>query len=199
MTVAGEGENQDRGLILPSPQGTVLCVADGAGGIGGGAAAATLATDWVRHHAAELTSPHSVTELFHRIDSAVAEAGAGGETTCALAVLAPSEVFGTSVGDSAVWLIPASGAHIDLTRGQRRKPFLGSGAAWPTPFRLANPSGMLLLATDGLVKYASPERIVSACRQASAEAAARRLLTLVQYPPSGRLPDDVTVILAPVP
>jgi serine/threonine protein phosphatase PrpC len=53
----------------------------------------------------------------------------------------------------------------------------------------------LLLATDGLLKYAPSERIIAACRESATETAAKNLIELVRYR-SGALPDDVTVILA---
>ena len=62
-------------------------------------------------------------------------------------------------------------------------------------FRDAKIRNELLLATDGLLKYMSAERIVETCRQHPTDAAAQRLIELVRYP-SGALPDDVTLILA---
>ena len=48
QTVAGNPENQDRGLIQPDGPQIILCVADGAGGRGGGAAAASMAVKLIR-------------------------------------------------------------------------------------------------------------------------------------------------------
>ena len=105
-----------------------------------------------------------------------------------------AEIFGASVGDSGAWLIPQNGTHLDLTQGQQRKPFIGSGSAWSVPFRHQMQGGSLLLATDGLLKYASAERIIETCRQHPTGSAAQRLIELVRCP-SGALPDDVTLIL----
>ena len=55
----------------------------------------------------------------------------------------------------------------------------------------------VLLATDGLLKYTSPDRIMEVCRRNSADEAARQLIELVRYA-SGALPDDVTVIVCPI-
>jgi len=84
----------------------------------------------------------------------------------------------------------------DLTQGQSRKPIVGSGGVWPIQFthKRTGPE-RLLLATDGLLKYTSPDRIVAACNNHDAPGAVKRLIELVRYP-SGALPDDVTVILA---
>lgn len=55
--------------------------------------------------------------------------------------------------------------------------------------------GTLLLATDGLVKYTSAELICDIIRATPFADAPRALIEAVRYP-SGRLPDDVAVILA---
>lgn len=88
----------------------------------------------------------------------------------------------------------------DLTRAQERKPLLGSGCAWPVGFGpVPFPrSARLLLASDGLVKYASPERLCETARAPSAERAARSLIECVRLP-SGAPPDDVSVILCEQP
>ncbi|MDB6112235.1 MAG: hypothetical protein JWR69_3985 [Pedosphaera sp.] len=193
LTAAGNPHNQDRGLILHDGPRIVLCVADGAGGISGGAEAASLAVNMVRQHASHLVNADACAEVLRKMDAAIAKDPVAGETTCALAVITPEEIFGASVGDSGVWLIPKNGDYLNLTQAQQRKPFLGSGAAWPAPFRRPREAGILLLATDGLLKYTSAERIMVVCREHSAEAAGQRLIELVRYP-SGALPDDVTLI-----
>jgi PPM family protein phosphatase len=195
LTAAGNPQNQDRGLIVQDGPQVVLCVADGAGGLSGGAEAAILAADMVRQNASLLVNEYACAELLRNMDAAVAKDSIAGETTCALAVLTSEEVFGASVGDSGIWIILKDGDHLNLTQAQQRKPFIGSGTAWPVPFRHARAAGCLLLATDGLLKYTSAERILAACREHSVDVAGQRLIELVRYP-SGALPDDVTLILA---
>jgi len=194
LTAAGNPENQDRGLVLDLDSRLVLCVTDGAGGRSGGAEAATMAVDFIRKQAATLENESSCMEALSRLDAAIEDDPLAGETTCALALVEPNGICGASVGDSGVWLILENGEHVNLTQSQQRKPFIGSSMAIPVPFRHPFSSGWLLLATDGLLKYTSPERIVESCRQDSAETAASKLIELVRYP-SGALPDDVTVIL----
>ena len=194
LTLAGNPENQDRGLIIHDGPRFVLCVADGAGGRSGGAAAASMAVELVRQNASLLSTVERSAEVLRKMDTAIAKDPIAGETTCVLAILTPEDIFGASVGDSGGWLIPESGAHVDLTQAQQRKPFIGSGSAWPAPFRRPREVGDLLLATDGLLKYTSAEHIIPACRDHSADVAAQRLIELVRYP-SGALPDDVTIIL----
>ena len=194
LKTAGNPENQDRGLVLRDGQRIIVCVADGAGGYGGGAEAAGLAVDFVGQNAFDLTNVEACAESLRQMDEPIAKHSIAGETTCALAVITPEEIFGASVGDSGVWLITEKGSHLDLTRRQQRKPFIGSGDIWPVPFHQSNQPGVLLLATDGLLKYTSAEHIVGTCRERPVEAAAPRLIELVRYS-SGALPDDVTLIL----
>jgi serine/threonine protein phosphatase PrpC len=195
LTAAGNPENQDRGLIIHDGPRIVLCVADGAGGRGGGAEAASMAVELVRQNASLLINAESCAEVLRKLDAAIAKDAVAGETTCALAVVTPEEIFGASVGDSGVWLIPKNGNHLDLTHFQERKPFIGSGSAWPVSFQRPRQAGCLLLATDGLLKYMSAERIIAACHEHPADVAAQRLIELVRYP-SGALPDDVTIIVS---
>ena len=137
---------------------------------------------------------YSCVEALRKMDEAIAKDSIAGETTCALAIVTPKDIFGASVGDSGVWWIPENGNYLNLTHAQQRKPFIGSGDAWPVPFHHLTQPGSLLLATDGLLKYTSAENIIGTCREHPAEVAAKRLIELVRYP-SGGLPDDVTVIL----
>jgi serine/threonine protein phosphatase PrpC len=150
-----------------------------------------------RLNASPLFHADACTELLRNVDAAVAKDSIAGESTCALVIVTPEEVFGASVGDSGVWLILENGVHVDLTQAQHRKPLVGSGTAWPVPFRHKREPGTLLLATDGLLKYTSAERIIGVCRERSADGAGQRLIELVQYP-SGALPDDVTLILTEI-
>jgi serine/threonine protein phosphatase PrpC len=199
LSVQGNPENQDRGVVVRDGPRLVLCVADGAGGRSGGTEAAVMTVQFVRENAHGIQGAESCADLLRRLDAAIAEDKVAGETTCALAVVTPREIFGASVGDSGVWFIPKDGDRpIDLTHGQQRKPFLGTGQAWPVPFQSDARSGWLLLATDGLLKYTSSEPIVQVCMGHPVEAAAQRLIDVVTYP-SGTRPDDVTVILTDLP
>ncbi len=184
-------------MALEFHWGTILCVADGAGGRSGGAEAASLAIQQVKEGAQDCQTAEACAELLRKMDASIAKDTAAGETTCVLAVFTADEIFGASVGDSGAWLVSAKGPPLHLTRGQQRKPFLGSGAAWAVPFQVERRSGTLLLATDGLLKYTSTERIVETIRSGAPETAGEKLVGLVRYA-SGALPDDVTIILANV-
>ena len=194
LTAAGNPENQDRGLIVHDGPRTVLCVADGAGGRSGGMEAAKMAVELVQQNVSRMSNADLCADALRKVDAAIANDSIAGETTCALAIVTMDEIFGASVGDSGIWLIPKVNPRTDLTRAQQRKPFIGSGSAWPIPFQCLRQVGALLLATDGLLKYASPESIIRICAEYPVELAVQRLIELVRYA-SGALPDDVTLIL----
>ena len=197
LTAAGNPENQDRGLVIHDGPRVALCVADGAGGLSGGTEAANMAVEMVHENVSVMSKDELCVEVLRKMDATIANDPIAGETTCALAVVTPEEMFGASAGDSGIWLIPVAGAYADLTRAQQRKPFIGSGSAWPVPFRHPMQGGTLLFATDGLFKYTSAERIIGTCRDNPPDVAAQRLIELVRYP-SGALPDDVTIIVLPL-
>lgn len=124
LTEAGGKDNQDRGLIVHDGPRLVLCVADGAGGISGGAEAATMVMEMVRQWSYQLVSANACVELLRKIDAVIAQDAQAGETTCVLVVATPTEIFGASVGDSGAWLIPSQGGHLNLTSGQQRAAYL---------------------------------------------------------------------------
>ena len=194
-TAAGNPENQDCGAVIKCSTGLVLVVADGAGGQSGAREAATMAVEMVRAGTDQLLNAGSCVQLLQTLDQNICQAANAGETTCALAVISEKQVFGASVGDSGVWLIKTNGFR-NLTERQSRKPFIGCGSAFPVAFECASTQGeSLLLATDGLLKYSSSDRIVDTCKNGNASEVARRLIELVRYP-SGAFPDDVTIIFA---
>jgi serine/threonine protein phosphatase PrpC len=127
------------------------------------------------------------------IDKIIASDEVAGETTTVVAVVSSEGIYGASVGDSGAWLVRGGGID-DLTAHQIRKPFLGMGAATPVGFSRTSCNGILLVATDGLLKYTSRERITATIQQTDFCAAPAALVSLVRYP-SGALPDDVTVSL----
>lgn len=191
-------DSEDRAVVFPTPFGALAVVADGVGGRSGGAAAADAVVDAAR----ELAAGHgSFLQMGGRaawlraIDHRLANSGAVGETTAVIAALTQLGPLGAAVGDSVAWWVSADG-YGDLTRAAAPKPWIGSGMATPVEFgKPINHMTWLLLATDGLVKYNSPEVICDAVRSMPLDEAPRRLIELVRYP-SGRLPDDVAVIVA---
>jgi serine/threonine protein phosphatase PrpC len=188
---------EDRAEVIARGDWLVLVVADGAGGRPGPVEAAEWVVRRVREETASprftFYDPFAWPGLLSTIDREMLDDAAAGEATAVVAAVSPKAVFGASVGDSGAWLVTADRVH-DLTARQQRKPFLGTGVAGPVPFGSGAPAGTLLLATDGLLKYTSAEKIAEAAPDADLDAAARRLVDLVRLR-SGALQDDVGLIL----
>lgn len=194
QTVQAAGPRlQDRVIVLPNEDGAVLAVADGAGGSGGGTEAATEFAELARARAAELTDEKACVRLLRDADLAISRAGHGGETTGVVVVVARRKTFGASVGDSAAWWMNSHQAE-ELTAGQKRRPFLGTGNATPVAFKHHFALGSLVLATDGLWKFTNLQRVREQVIGQTPAEAAQNLVRLVTFP-SGTLPDDVGVIV----
>lgn len=196
--VEAADRDEDRAGAFGVAGARVLVVADGAGGRAGGRETALAIVNAVERGAAELArgeDPRAIAEALGALDAELARRPAGGESTCVVAVLRAGAVWGASVGDSVAWLLRPGGQR-DLTRDQVRMPMLGSGAAIPVAFGPAplRPGERLLLATDGLWKYTSAERILEAGLGGPVDRAARTLIECVRLP-SGALQDDVAVVL----
>lgn len=188
----GNPECLDRAEVCPSGDRIVLLLADGAGGSTGGAQAADGFARLVRSSADQLTSANSCASILLQIDRELLRQENCGETTGALLVVSPQNIFGASVGDSAAWLFADDG-NGELTRGQQRKPLLGSGNAVPRAFDWPIESGTLVVASDGLWNYVSMEAIRSRVLTRDSVDLALRLAELARLP-SGTFPDDVAII-----
>jgi serine/threonine protein phosphatase PrpC len=101
-------------------------------------------------------------------------------------------IVGASAGDCGAWLIHDQ--IDDLTEQQVRKPLVGSGSAVPISFRRPLRGGTLLLASDGLFKYARRNDIAEVAVREDLDTVARDLIRLPQFR-SGDVPDDVGVAL----
>ena len=197
--VEGQGKNpQDRVAIIQRGSVVVGVVADGAGGTSGGAAAATLVVEYVRqaiNDANDLLDPAEWKRLLLAVGNKL-ENESIGQTTAVIAATNGAVVVGASVGDSGAWIVGARDVR-DLSAGQPRKPLLGGGEVEPCTFRQeTRPGETLLLATDGILKYASSERICIALRRAdeSPDEHCASLVRIVRLP-SGRLQDDVGLVV----
>ena len=197
LTESYQRRNQDRLDLIPHAHGLVAVLADGAGGTSGGAEAADTVLLYVRSSvtiAADLRPPQQWADLLVKIDRQLSYAN--GQSTAVIVALFDAGLSGASVGDSAAWLIHNED-HDDLTREQVRKPLLGTGSATPVAFSrpaFAGPSDTLLLASDGLTKYAPTQKLCAAARLPDLSQAARALLDSVRLK-SGALQDDTSVIL----
>ncbi len=190
---------EDRAEIIAAVRSQVLVVADGVGGRAGGGKAASLLLELAGDVAPQVTrlDAPAWARFLTEADLIVHDDADGGETTAVIAQVSDDgrRIVGASVGDSEAWFVTPEGL-FDLTEAQRKKPFLGSGSAHAVPFTLpVSPSGgTLLIATDGLFKYASQERILDAVRLPDAEAAADELLNAARLR-SGSFSDDIAVLL----
>jgi len=177
---------QDRATVMHIADGIIIALADGAGGTANGAQAAEAVIK-----AVEATRSVEPAAILYELD--VADRVAHGETTAVIASIHGDTISGASVGDSGAWLIDAA-AVVDLTRSQRRKPLVGAGCA---PVGFSNEfvsASTLLIASDGLLRYAKPTDIARVARQTSLGEAARSLIDLVRLP-SGKLQDDISIVL----
>jgi serine/threonine protein phosphatase PrpC len=192
---AGGKELQDRAEIFWLGSNLILTVADGAGGRSGAAEAAEFVTRRVKQTLSSSNfSPKGLCEFLKLVDQQMVAAGNVGETTCVIVVLSENGIIGASVGDSGAWCISPSGVD-NLTGNQSRKPFLGMGGATPFGFARDSLNGTLLVASDGLLKYTSAERITAVVLADDVEKSAQNLVGLVRYA-SGALPDDISILLA---
>jgi serine/threonine protein phosphatase PrpC len=191
--VGANGPGEDRAGIIPFGDGLVIVVADGAGGTGSGAEAADMVVQATRERILRARPGDlELVAVLRDIDDLLAKQGNGGQAAAVVAAVTSSRVTGASVGDCGAWLIDGND-YRDLTRAQERKPLLGDGGAFPVPFG-AQVSGTLLLATDGLLKYAPSPRICLAARDPDLASAGDRLVSLVRLR-SGDLQDDVGLVL----
>jgi serine/threonine protein phosphatase PrpC len=199
LTVAHRVENGGKGedslLVERYGARTLAIVADGAGGMGGGAVAAEMACSLIAQ--SMRTTIAGTRELWARclfdVDQALVRQGSGGQCTAVVVEISENRVSGASIGDSGAWLLTGK-AIVDLTENQHRKPLLGSDEALPMGFGPVEFSGRLLLATDGLFKYAVRHNIAQRAMASSVNNAVDRLVTGVRLP-SGALQDDVGIIL----
>jgi serine/threonine protein phosphatase PrpC len=186
---------QDRAEFIELGSSLVLILADGAGGMSGGAEAAEFVVQSVKQRVPSTSLTHwGLVALLMSIDRKMAELGAYGETTAVIAVLSDQALTGASVGDSGAYLF-SNGTIENLTEKQMRKPFLGSGSAFPLGFSRPSADGTVLVASDGLLKYSSMEKISAIAVGPDLEESSQKLVQLVRYP-SGALPDDVSILLA---
>ena len=185
---AARGNGQDRACVFERGDALVLALADGAGGTGNGATAAQAIVD-----ATSMAAPGTNWDaLLVNLDEDRNRLGSG-QSTAVILSISGSGISGASVGDSGAWLITGTDI-LDLTDGQARKPLVGDGCV---PFLVtARPigRGTMLVASDGLLRYAKRSDIAQLASGPDLAAAARALVDLVRLP-SGDLQDDVAIVL----
>jgi serine/threonine protein phosphatase PrpC len=191
MEAAGR-VGQDRAAAFELAGGTLVVVADGAGGVTGGAEAAQAVVDWFR--GLEPTGEQDWVHVLRTLDAYLSSGATFGETTAVVVLMTTETIVGASVGDSGAWML-ASGIWRNLLESQRRKPLLGTGSAVPTGFGPFPLGERVLLGSDGLFKYVALERIERIAAMSSLESAAHAFVEAARLP-SGRLQDDITVVIA---
>lgn len=188
---------QDLLTTVRLPTGTLIAIADGAGGVAGGTEAARR----VCAAAEELNRPllrtgewksESWVVWLSTCDRSMMS-GLGLAAAVVVMVSDDGGVIGVSVGDCGAWLFE-DGVATDLTSGQHRKPLLGEGRAVPVPFEARLEGGTLVVATDGLWKYMKPGLIaqISGAGDRSSDEVVRSLVDGVKLA-NGKLQDDVAV------
>lgn len=182
---------EDRAVVVDLEDRIVMVVADGAGGIVNGGAAADVVLDLVNERVAELTDVEACIELLREADQLVQ--ATGGETTAVLLVVHDAGLFGASAGDSEAWMVGEDGTVDNLTENQHLKRRLGSGRAVPVGFERGWPlRGSLVVGTDGLFRYTTADKIAEVVTSATTPGeAADALVELVRPQGSGELIDDV--------
>jgi serine/threonine protein phosphatase PrpC len=187
---------EDAAAVFDRDDTMVVVVADGAGGIRGGATASSALVAAVKGTVTErrlaLSDARLWADLLRTTDEVLAERRAG-EAAAVVVAVGPFGLVGASTGDSEAWMVTATAVD-DLTSGQQTKRRLGSGRVVPETFERPRLEGVLLVATDGLCKYAAMDAIARVVRSATTGVASEQLLELVRLP-SGKFADDVAFAL----
>jgi PPM family protein phosphatase len=195
---SSRASSEDRLAVHRVLGGLVIVVADGAGGMSGGAEAAEIVLakveQAIKTPGLRFFEPLPWGDLLREADHVVERDPPAGESTAVIvAVSANGLLVGASCGDQEAGVI-GSGGHDDLTEDQLRKKRIGSGRAKPELFARPSLRGTLLVATDGLFNYARPSAITGVLRGDDLDVAARRLVDLVRLPNDGFM-DDVALVL----
>jgi serine/threonine protein phosphatase PrpC len=190
---ARRGRGEDRIAAVRMANSSVFVVADGAGGVTGGAVAADVLCRAVVEQC-RCGKVADWSEWLAQFDRSMAGSGTAGLAAAVVAEVADDGIVtGASVGDCEAWAF-ARGEPLGLTSGQLRKPLLGEGKAMPVPFEARIGQGTLIIATDGLWKYMSRDRIAKAAAVRPLDTAAASLIDGVRLK-SGALQDDVAVVV----
>ena len=184
--LAGRGE--DRVATAMRNEAAIIVVADGAGGVSGGARAAEAICSAPPPSDAQWTK-----WLSDRDRSAL-----GGEAAAiAMSITKDGAVSGASVGDCEAWIVQTKGMR-QLTAFQERKPLLGSGTTDPRGFTASlSTDDVLVVATDGLWKYMSLEQVRALARSRPIDEALDAIVQGLRFA-SGALPDDVAVVICKI-
>ena len=187
----GGEEMQDRAEIFQCGERIVVAIADGVGGISGGTLAAETFVYNVQNAVQFLIDADHCHRLLHQVDWLLAGDLNGAETTGVVAVIDSGKVFGASCGDSGARLYRHDEV-VDVTPSGRSRSFLGSGNALVTEF-VTEMKGTLVVATDGLWKYAKSSDIDAAIGNAAPQQLASALADLARLT-TRKLQDDIAIV-----
>lgn len=198
MVASDRAHPEDAVRVVEGDAVTALVVADGAGGIAGGARAAQLVIESFAAAMTNVSGAPPTSEGWCRflaqLDEQLSRDAAAGESTAVVASVHEGVVVGASVGDSEAWLVSADERRV-LTAAQL-KARLGSSRAAPVGFETTMvPDSVMLAATDGLFRSVPVDAICSALRGSASPA---ELVALARSR-SGKLYDDVGLIIVASP
>ncbi len=192
-------DSEDRAEVWQVADGLVVAVADGVGGMGAGARAASLVIGRVGtivQRAVDVPDGgRRVARLLAELDPDIEADLDAGEATAVVVAIGRLDITGASSGDSSAWFVTADRVD-DLTEYQHRKRRIGSGLALPVTFERPLQPGWLVVGTDGLFDTVRQESIIEVLSEGPADPA-RALIRLAQGR-TGRLPDDVAVVVVRV-
>src|SRR5262245_60855023 len=190
---AGNKTCEDRVHVFELGPATCIALADGAGGVSGGARAAQLFIDLARQSLIGRESLGSLFDIFMRISREIELDEKAGETTGIIVAVLDGQVMGASAGDSEAWLFSPN-SMVNLTARQAKSRRLGTAEVAPVTFGPNACAGTLVVASDGLWKYTTIERIAAIALGSEVDAVARQLIDAVRLR-SGQLQDDVAVAI----
>ena len=195
-------QGQDCAVACHAKDTLSIRVADGAGGVAGSARAARIVCKKDPISASKRTLFMPLDEWMRSTNLHICEFSRIGPP-CGMAsavVINISDdgwIQGASVGDCKAWIFDLDGLPaIELTSGQHRKPLLGEDDAEPVSFEGELRNRMLVVATDGLWKYANLPSCAATMRLAISnplfplETLADALIDSARLP-TGALQDDV--------
>ena len=187
--------SEDRAEVFEHDDTLIVVVADGAGGLAGGAVASDALVQAVRSRITERPfDPYNIrawSDVLTAADAELTRSKEAGETTAIIVVVGPYGVVGVSVGDSEAWVV---GQRSDRLTENQERARLGTGRCRPTTFHRRQLDGVLVVATDGLFKHARSDAIANGCAAADATTIVNTLVGLPKLR-SGTYPDDVAVVV----
>jgi hypothetical protein len=178
----GDHDEDRIGLVIDAERAHVSWVlADGAGNSGRGRAAAEQAAAMAGQEV-----ERDPIERLSELDRALARHGSEAAVILAEVDIGPDGVAlsGACPGDARIWAL-SRGVWLELSAHVPRKPLLGAGAS-PGLLGILD-ADALLCTSDGLTGWPGPDSTTHGDDLVDRLVAAARL-------PSGRLPDDVSIV-----